>query len=69
VKINEGANPTQIDYCSIAAPNQGAIQLGLFKWDDDEACFCMGAPGGPRPDDFTAPAGSGRTFSQWRLKK
>ena len=69
VKINEGANPTQIDYGSLAAPSQGAIQLGLFQWDGDEACFCMGAPGGPRPDDFTAPAGSGRTFSQWRLKK
>jgi uncharacterized protein (TIGR03067 family) len=69
VKIDEGAIPTQIDYCSMAAPCQGAIQLGLFKWDGDEACFCMGAPGGPRPADFTAPAGSGRTFSQWRLKK
>ncbi len=69
VRINESMEPMQVDYYSIAAACPGAIQLGLFKWDGDEACFCMGAPGGPRPDDFSASAGSGRTFSQWRPKK
>ncbi len=69
VKINESTEPVQVDYWSIASACPGAIQLGLFKWDGGEACFCMGAPGGPRPDDFSASAGSGRTFSQWRPKK
>lgn len=69
IKINESTDPIQVDYCSLGAASKGAIQLGLFKWDGAEACFCMGAPGAPRPDDLNAPAGSGRTFSQWRLKK
>jgi len=69
VRINEGTDPMQVDYSSVAAACPGAIQLGLFQWSGAEACFCMGAPGGSRPNDFTAPAGSGRTFSQWRLKK
>ena len=48
------------------------VSLGgnaLLKWLGEEVCFCMAAPGDPRPGDFTCAAGSGRTFSQWRLKK
>jgi hypothetical protein len=28
--------------------------------------FCFAAPGQPRPIDFTAVAGSGRSFSAWQ---
>ena len=45
---------------------KGAVQHGLLEWVENEACFCMAAPGDPRPTDFTCPAGSGRTLSQWR---
>jgi uncharacterized protein (TIGR03067 family) len=69
VKINENADPVQVDYYNLDGTCKGAIQHGLFKWEENEACFCMAAPGNPRPDDFTAPPGSGRTFSQWRPKK
>ncbi len=69
VKINESEDPMQVDYYNLDGMCKGHIQHGLLKWSGTEACLCMSAPGDPRPDDFTAPSGSGRTFSQWRPKK
>ena len=69
VRLDESTDPMHVDYYNLDGACKGAIQLGLLKWIGDEACFCMAAPGDPRPADFTCPAGSGRTFSQWRRKK
>ena len=69
VRLDEGTDPVQIDYYNVGGASKGAVQLGLFKWVGDEACFCMSAPGGPRPGDFTCEPGSGRTLSQWRLRR
>jgi uncharacterized protein (TIGR03067 family) len=69
VRLDEATDPMQVDYCNIGGACKGTIQYGLLKWMEDDACFCMAAPGHPRPDDFTCAPGSGRTFSQWRLKK
>jgi uncharacterized protein (TIGR03067 family) len=69
VRLDESADPVHVDYQNIGGACQGSVQFGLLKWLKDEACFCMAAPGQPRPSDFTAPSGSGRSFSQWRLKK
>lgn len=68
VRLDESTDPMYVDYYILDGACKGAIQLGLFKWIDDEACFCMAAPGQPRPADFSCPAGSGRTLSQWRPK-
>jgi uncharacterized protein (TIGR03067 family) len=68
VRIDESADPVHVDYSDLQPASKGTIQHGIMKWIGDEACFCMAAPGQPRPTDFTAPAGSGRTFSQWKLK-
>jgi uncharacterized protein (TIGR03067 family) len=65
VRLNECEAPTHIDYYNLGGPAEGAIQLGLFQWEDDEASFCMAAPGDPRPTDFTCTPGSNRTFSRW----
>jgi uncharacterized protein (TIGR03067 family) len=69
VKLDERADPVRVDYYNIGGGCQGSVQFGLLQWLKDEACFCMAGPNQPRPTDFTAPPGSGRTFSQWRLKK
>ena len=69
VRLDESRDPMHVDYYNLGGACKGAIQLGLMKWIDDEVCFCMAASNDPRPVDFTCPAGSGRTFSQWRLKK
>jgi uncharacterized protein (TIGR03067 family) len=69
VRLDESANPLQVDYYNIGGACQGSIQYGLMKWVGDEPCFCMAGPGQPRPEDFTCPPGSGRTISQWRLNR
>jgi uncharacterized protein (TIGR03067 family) len=69
VRLDEKNDPVHVDYYNLDGMCKGAIQHGVMKWIGDEACFCIAAPSQPRPADFTFPAGSGRTFSQWRSKK
>lgn len=69
VRINEKTDPIEIDYNNLAGLAKGAIQYGIMEWRDKVACFCMAAPDGERPTNFSCPAGSGRTLSHWRPKK
>ena len=66
VRLDESKEPIHVDYYNLAEACKGTIQFGLMKWIDNEICFCMATPNDPRPADFTCPAGSGRTFSQWK---
>jgi uncharacterized protein (TIGR03067 family) len=66
VKLDEAADPVAADYYNLDGPIKGTVQYGLFKWDGDDACFCMASLGQPRPGDFNCTPGSGRTFSRWR---
>jgi uncharacterized protein (TIGR03067 family) len=66
VRFNETAIPCEVDYLNLVGKGKGSITRGLFRWDGDEAVFCMGAPGAPRPSDFSCDAGSGRTYSRWK---
>lgn len=68
VRINEAADPMQVDYYNLNGAAKGRLQQGIMKWSGDEACFCMSEPGKPRPGDFECAAGSGRTLSQWKKK-
>jgi uncharacterized protein (TIGR03067 family) len=68
LRVDESTSPAHVDYWNTGGACKGTIQYGLMKWVGDEAAFCMSAPGQPRPDNFDAPAGSGRTFSQWKRK-
>jgi uncharacterized protein (TIGR03067 family) len=69
VRLDESIDPVQVDYLNIGGACNGTVQHGLLEWVGNEPCFCMAAPGHPRPHDFTCSAGSQRTLSQWRLKK
>jgi uncharacterized protein (TIGR03067 family) len=69
VRINESADPIQVDYYNLGAPLKGVLQHGIMQWIGANACFCMAAPSTPRPTDFTCPPGSGHTLSQWRASK
>jgi uncharacterized protein (TIGR03067 family) len=69
VRIDEGADPLRVDYYNLSGPAKGTIQHGIMSWSGDDACFNMAPAGRPRPEDFTCPEGSGRTLSQWRLKR
>lgn len=68
VRFHETASPMEVDYLNLAGKGKGSISLGLFRWDGEEAVFCIATPGAPRPSDFSCEAGSGRTFSRWRRK-
>jgi uncharacterized protein (TIGR03067 family) len=68
VRFQEAATPIEVDYFNLAGKAKGTISLGLFRWDGDEAVFCMAAPGAPRPADFTCTKESGRTLSRWKRK-
>jgi uncharacterized protein (TIGR03067 family) len=66
VRIDETTDPAQIDYYLLGGPSNGATQQGVLQWRGDTACFCMAAPGQPRPADFSCLPGSGRVLSHWR---
>lgn len=68
VRFNEAAMPIEVDYLNLTGKAKGSITHGLFRWDGDEAVFCMAAPGKPRPVDFTCDPGSGRILSRWKRK-
>jgi uncharacterized protein (TIGR03067 family) len=69
IRINDGTDPIQIDYYNLCGAAAGTVQQGIMKWVGDEVCFNMSACAHPRPDDFTCPAGCGRTLSQWRPRR
>ncbi|HTX33834.1 MAG TPA: TIGR03067 domain-containing protein [Bryobacteraceae bacterium] len=68
VRFHESASPLEVDYYNLLGKAKGTLSLGLFRWDGEEAVYCMAAPGAPRPSDFTCDKGSGRIFSRWKRK-
>jgi uncharacterized protein (TIGR03067 family) len=68
VRFNESTTPMEVDYLNLAGKGRGAVSRGLFRWDGDEAVFCVAAPGAPRPSDFSCETGSWRILSRWKRK-
>jgi uncharacterized protein (TIGR03067 family) len=68
VRINDTADPIEVDYYSLCEQTKGVVQHGIMKWSGEVACFHMASAGQPRPKDFTCAAGSGGTLSHWRPK-
>lgn len=65
IVLNPAATPKTIDYHMTGGPTSGSVQLGIYRLAGDTAWFCFGAPGAPRPGDFTTVAGDQRTLSTW----
>ena len=59
------ADPHTIDY---ALPD-GKSQYGIWKFEGEILHICFALPGKPRPTDFTARKGQGKTFTSWKLIK
>jgi uncharacterized protein (TIGR03067 family) len=68
VRLDESEDPVHVDYYNIGGGTKDTIQLGVFRWEGNEACFCMAAPGAGRPTDFSCTSVSGRTYSRWVRK-
>lgn len=59
--IDAAVTPKRIDLV-----NRGKEQLGIYEVQGDILRICFAAPGKPRPTDFEARAGDGRTSAVWR---
>ena len=65
VRCDESQTPIAVDYLNIRG---GSVTLGIMELRDDLVRFCMAPAGAPRPSEFSADGGSGRTLSEWRRK-
>lgn len=68
IRVDESTTPVAIDYLGLAGGSKGKVSRGILDWVGDELRVNMASPGKPRPTDFAAERGSGRTLSQWRRK-
>lgn len=59
-------SPQSIDYFSLAGPNKGKSQLGIYKRDGDILTFCVAPPGAARPAAFVSVPGDERTLTAWK---
>jgi uncharacterized protein (TIGR03067 family) len=69
MKIDPTQRPKHVDYTHGPGPLRGKIQVGIYDLQGDIFRDCIGPVDGPRPNDFTVPAGSGRTLFVYRRVK
>jgi uncharacterized protein (TIGR03067 family) len=69
-EIDPTKKPKAIDLTGTEGDDKGKTVLGIYEIGDDERKVCYAKAGMERPDDFSAPAGSGRILAVLkRLKK
>jgi uncharacterized protein (TIGR03067 family) len=68
IRVDERASPVAIDYLGLSGASKDKVSFGVLEWVGEELRVNMAAPRQPRPADFTAERGSGRTLSQWKRK-
>src|SRR5262245_49301280 len=69
ITLDPSKKPKTIDYQMIEGFTKGKTQLGIYEIEGDTFKACFGAPGDPRPTDFTTKAGDHRTLSVWKRVK
>jgi len=67
MSVDPSKKPKTIDYLLTSGANKNNTQLGIYELSGDRLTLCFAQPNQERPADFTAPAGSGRTLSVWKL--
>jgi len=60
--VNKSHVPHTIDYVL----SNGKMQQGIWKFEGENLHICFALPGKPRPQDFSAPKGSGNTYTAWK---
>ncbi len=61
--IDPTKKPKAIDLTEKEADDTEKTALGIYEIGDDERKVCYAKAGMERPDDFSAPAGSGRLLA------
>jgi uncharacterized protein (TIGR03067 family) len=59
--VDRSTTPPQMNYL---LPG-GRLQFGIWELDGTQLKTCFGAPGQPRPAEFSSTPGDGRTFTIW----
>jgi uncharacterized protein (TIGR03067 family) len=60
--VDKSAVPHTVDYTI----GNGKQPLGIWRFEGDALQICFAPPGKPRPVDFTAPGGTGHTYTAWK---
>lgn len=63
--LDPGKRPKTIDYTFTGGQDKGKVFKAIYELDGDSFKHC-GVLTGPRPDEFTAKAGSGRSLTVFR---
>ena len=66
-RLNEGAQPAEIDILATSGPLEGQSALGIFARSGNELKLAYVMPGKPRPREFRSIAGSGVANTTWQL--
>ena len=69
ISLDPSQKPKTINYQMTDGLTKGKTQLGIYELDGDTFKSCFGAPGDPRPTDFTSKPGDGRTLTVWKKEK
>jgi uncharacterized protein (TIGR03067 family) len=64
--LDPSANPKTTDVIPDGGRFMGEHVLGIYRFDSDALIICMASPGKPRPLDFKADQGTGRTLRVFR---
>jgi len=67
--LDPAKSPREIDYVHTRGTHAGKTQLGIYECGGQTLRLCSSAPGQPRPSDFEARKGDGRTVAVWKLEK
>ncbi len=59
--VDRSRTPMAMDYLLAG----GRTQYGIWKLEGEQLTTCFGAPGQPRPGEFTSIRGDGRTLTVW----
>jgi uncharacterized protein (TIGR03067 family) len=66
IELDPTVRPAAIDVVPEEGPSKGRRVLGIYRLEGHRLTNCTAAPGDPRPREFQAEPGTGRTLTSFR---